>query len=527
MRFMLRLFIGALVFAAIGCGDRRDVYRQELEVLGPFEYPTGLAFLNRTTSQLIRLRYDGDRIKVESTDLARPGAWRVVPVVDGTRLAVLHDDSASPGVSVLDRDPAADTVDPFLPLVDAFDALAVSPSSRFGVAYFTGARTGHTGIRNLNQIQLVDFAERRVQPALALETGGLNPRGVDFVPAGSPAFEDVAVIRVDNGLVLVDPHAPGASPLWVRFTNSPGGVAVPAEVAFGPFYGDGGYLYVRLEGSSDVLSIHVTRDPDGALRRTVNFLNTPAGATPSDLLVLSDSRYADKVFVVYGGSAVRGAALLDANAIQTDERSFSFEIPVQRARPLIGVGPEGTREFVLVYAPSLSGAGPQAYLVDPADGSVEDVFLQDGYSLVDGPVTGSHAMFFHQRMGAAGEPGMRVVRATQPAGSSRWTYRISTFGLQSVPDLHAFDEGGEGMLGSLSGGKAVFLLDLVTGWYATLELDRPAAAMGVIPGTDVAWFQHAHPLGSLTLVSLSDYRRTAAVTVEGFALTGLLEPGSR
>ena len=527
--FRTVLIIAGLCCAVAACGGRRDLYEAELDTLGPFPYTGGLAFLNRTTSELLRLdqveRSAGElSFELDRIQLGRSGPRRLLEVDDGRKLAVLHDDPASPGISWLSRG-GVERRPTFLALADAFDGLALSPSTRFGVAYFTGADTAHTGIRNLNQIQVIDFADdARVHPAMALETGGLNPRGIDFTPQMSGPFSELAAVRVDNGLVLVDLKDPEAPPLWVRFTNSPGGVAVPVQVAFGPFYPDGGYFYVRLQGADSVIGVHLTRDLEGRLRRSVNFLSTPAGSAPSDLLVLSDPQFADKVFVVYGGSSQKGAAILDANSIQTDEKTFSFDTPGSEARRLVGWGPMGIKEFVMVYSPNMTGSSPRVFLVDPISAAVEPIYLQDDYYRVSGPDEGGHAMFFHRRLGQSSEPGMRVVRAMLPEGSSRWTHRISSFGLSTEPEVHAFTQDGEAMLGAFKLGNTTFLLDLIDGQYQTMRLDEAPLAVGVVPGTDWAWFQHAHPLGSISLVPMDSFERESAIMFEGFMLAGLLDP---
>jgi DNA-binding beta-propeller fold protein YncE len=525
MRVPIVLLLSMVLTA---CGGRREVYDAPLEVIGPFPIPFGLAYLNRTSSELIRVRQTNAglsagqvRPAVDRVRLGAPGARLVQEVAVGQWLAILHSDPTRPGLSLVA--PTGNQVE-FHPLADAFDTLAVAPSSRYGVAYFSDPGAALAGIRNLNQIQVIDFVDRTVQAARALETGGLSPLGVDFVPLGSGAFDDVAAVRVENGVVLVDLAEVGSEPLWVRFTNSPGGVAVPAEVVFGPFFPDGGTFYVRLQGSDDVLSVHLTRDEQGRLRRSINFLNTPDGSRPTDLLVLKAADFSDKVVVVFSGSEHRGVALLDANSIQTDERTFPLDFTASQARRLVVWESTGQRELVLVTSPSPSGPSPRAVVIDPASGQTETVYLQDEFYRVDGPPDGSTVMFFHHRMGQTSSPGMRVVRLIRPEGSSRWTHRISTFGLQSEPRAWAFDGDGQGMLGSFQAGNNSFLLDLASGQYASLALDRAPLAMGTLPGTDLAWFQHAHPLGSLSLVPLGDFQRAATVMVEGFVLQGLLDP---
>ena len=524
MRSVICFLCLSLAAAPLGCGGRRDVYSQAIDLLGPFGYPGGLVTIDRTLGRLIRIRATADDFRVEAVKLHHASPRLVQPVAAGTRLAVLHDDPADPGLTVIDREQRRVAAADFLPLADGFDALAVSPSGRYGLAYFGDDQRRHTGIRNLDQVQVVDFVAHRVQPARLLETGGLNPRGITFVPAGSDAFDDLAAVRVDNGLVFVDPADPDSELLWVRFTNAPGGVAVPEEVVFGPFHADGGYCYVRLVGSDDVLGVHLTRDAGGRLQRSINFLNTPAGSAPTDLLVLQSAGLQDKVFAVYGAAEQAGAALLDANSIQTDERNFAFPVPVERAERLIGHGPEGQREFVLVHPQRMTGNQPRVFLVDPAAGWSETIYLQDAYDRVQVAPGGESALIYHPRMGGASEPGMRLLRPVWPAGASRWSHRLSTFGLQTLPGAERFSADGRGLVGTFSADNNTFLLDLDSGWYDSLILDRAPERLGLVPGTDWIWFAHDHPLGSLTLVPMNDYRRQAAVMIEGFALVDLLDP---
>jgi hypothetical protein len=370
----------------------------------------------------------------------------------------------------------------------------------------------------MNQVQVLDFGNSETQPPLALETGGLSPRGVSFLPQGSGDFDDIAVILVDNGLVILDMRDPGVQPLWVRFTNSPGGLAVPAEVVFGTFSNaDGGYIYVRLQGSDDVLSINLIREA-GHLHRNIKFLNTPAGSRPSDLLVLQGSEFSDKVFVVYG-TAAGSAAILDANAIQTDEQLFSFDIPVLYAERLLGA--DG-RELVAVYNPNSSAA--RLFVVDPLSGEVETVQFQDRFDRIAIPDQGSHLVAFHPTLTQTATPGMRVVRMEPHSTSGRLTHRIATYSLDAKLNSFTFADDRRTMLAALQLSPSTFQLDLETGGYGALELDRRPVSAGLVPGSAWSYFQHQHPLGSLTLAPLNKFDRDHAVMIEGFILMGLLDP---
>jgi hypothetical protein len=290
-------------------------------------------------------------------------------------------------------------------------------------------------------------------------------------------------------------------------------------VVFGQFFQDGGYVFVRLEGGGDVLSVRLTRDDSGKLRRSINFLNVPAGSHPADLLVLSGAGFEDKVFVVYGGSD-GGAAILDANAIQTDELALGFDVAVNAARPLLG--PDGLKEFVAVYHTSTSSE--KIYVVDPETGDTETVHLQDSFDRVAGPLDSSFLVAFHPKLGQTATPGLRVVRMVTLQSSGRYSHRIATYSVDQALCAFAFGADGISMLGALGYTDTSFLLDLKTGEYETMRLDKAPVGVGLVPASGWAYFQHANPLGSLTFVPTGRFDRAHAVMLEGFVLEGLLSP---
>ena len=512
-RIIVLILAGALL---INCGGRRDVYQDDLVTIGPFPINGALCYINRSLADLVCLRVTPDSV-LSNRAYLRPGPREIIEVSDKSQLAVLHDDEERPGVALLGATGLREMG--WIPLGEQFDRLALAPSTRYAIAHFSPTAGQSLGIRNLNQIQVVDFHSVTAHTPLALQTGGLSPLGVDFLPAGSGRFDNLAVIRVDNGLVIIDMEDPGAQPLWVRFTNTPGGLARPAEVVFGRFFGDGGYIFVRLEGGSDVLSIRLTRDESGALRRSINFLNVPAGSHPSDLLVLHGAGFEDKVFVVYGTSS-GGAAILDANAIQTDEMSFDFAIPVNAARRLMG--PDGIKEFVAVYHTNTTSG--KIYVVDPGTGDIETVHLQDSFNQVAGPLDSSFLVAFHPKLGQTSTPGLRVVRMVTLETSGRYSHRIATYSVDQLLSGYTFGTDGISMLGALSTSEISFVLDLQTGEYDSMRLDKAPVGVGLVPASSWAYFQHANPLGSLTFVPTDRFDREHAVMLEGFVLEGLLDP---
>jgi len=442
-----------------------------------------------------------------------PGPRAVVEALDGQQLAVLCDDESGPGVLLLQHDSLQQLA--WLPLGESFDRLAVAPGTAFGIAYFSAAAAyTSSGIRNLNQVQVIDFAGQTTHPPLMLSTGGQVPRGIDFTPAGSGDYDNIVAVRVDNGLVLIDMSQASSEPLWVRFTNAPGGLSVPSEVVFGPFTGSGGYLYVRLQGTDDVLSVHLDR-AGGRLRRNINFLNTPTGSHPADLLVVSGDDLDDKVFAVFSSTS-GSAALLDANSIQTAERVFSFSSQVDSARILRSE--DGLRELIAVYKEGQSGL----FVVDPLTGEQETIQLQDSFYALDGPDGGSHLVVFHEKTGEGAMPGLRVISLTVNPASGKLSHQVATYALEDRPAGYVFS--GDVMLAVLEAGPVAFRLELSTGAYRSMELDRDPLGMGLVPGSGMSYVLHAHPLGSLTLIPLQSFDEAKAWLFEGFLLQGLLDP---
>ncbi len=513
---MIRNKLFVLLFFAVlmpaGCGGRRAVYSEALSVSGPFPVSGGLAYLDRTLDQMIRLRVSERETLIDRIALP-PGPRTVVEALDGNLLAVLCDDPSGPGVVLLQHDSLQQIA--WLSLGESFDRLAVAPGSAFGIAYFSSAAANtSSGIRNLNQVQVIDFAGQISYQPVLLSTGGQVPRGIDFTPAGSGDYDNIVALRVDNGLVLIDMQDVSAEPLWVRFTNAPGGLSVPSEVVFGPFSGDGGYIYVRLQGSDDVLSIHLDRE-GGRLRRNINFLNTPQASHPTDLLVISQNGLDDKVFTVFS-SSTGAAALLDANSIQTDERVFSFSSPVDSARIIKDAN--ATRELVAVYKAGAS----RLFVVDPLTGEQETIQLQDPFYALDGPPDGSYLVVFHDKMGESAAAGLRVISLDVNPASGKLSHRVATYALEGRPAGYAFS--GNLMLAALKAGPVAFRLDLGTGVYRAMELARDPLGIGLVPASGMSYVLHAHPLGGLTLIPLQSFDEAQAVMYEGFLLQGLLDP---
>jgi len=306
--------------------------------------------------------------------------------------------------------------------------------------------------------------------------------------------------------------------LWVQFTNSPGGRALPEQLVFGAFDSSGGYIFVRLQGSDDVLSIWLNRDETGMLRRTINFLNVPTGSQPSDLLGLPGPDFKDKVMVVYASTGK--AAILDANAIQTHERTFSFNHPVHRARAFDSA--DGSRRFVALY-PTQSSTS-RLFVVDPLSSDIETVVFTDSFSWVNSAPSGSSLVLFHPEMAQSYSPGISVVRMSHQPGSGKYKHQMLTYTLQSSLSSYTFFENNDILLGSIQNSTNSFLLQLHSGKYSSLQLDKKPIAVGWIPNTSWIFFQQAHPLGSLTFVPIDSFSRKSAILVEGFMLEGLLDP---
>jgi hypothetical protein len=164
------------------------------------------------------------------------------------------------------------------------------------------------------------------------------------------------------------------------------------------------------------------------------------------------------------------------------------------------------------------------YVVDPESGDTEAVHLQDAFDRVAGPLDSSFLVAFHPKLGQTATPGLRVVRMVTLENSGRYSHRIATYSVDRVLSGYAFGADGVSMLGALGTSEISFVLDLQTGEYESIWLDKAPVGVGLVPASNWAYFQHANPLGSLTFVPTDRFDRDHAVMLEGFMLEGLLDP---
>ena len=155
---MIRILVVAVVLAIAisACGGARPEYDQALEALGPFPVQGGVAFLNRTLGELLRLRLVAPgQIQVDRLAL-RAAPRSLLSIAGGGQLAILHDDPDRPGISLVHA--GTWQLERFLPLAEAYDSLSLAPDLLHAVASFGSAAQADHGILNLNQVQVVDFS---------------------------------------------------------------------------------------------------------------------------------------------------------------------------------------------------------------------------------------------------------------------------------------------------------------------------------------------------------------------------------
>ena len=146
------------------------------------------------------------------------------------------------------------------------------------------------------------------------------------------------------------------------------------------------------------------------------------------------------------------------------------------------------------------------------------------YATMAGPLDSSFLVAFHPKLNQTSGPGLRVVRMITLQSSGRYSHRIATYSVDKLLSAYTFGTDGISMLGALSASEISFVLDLETGEYESLRLDKAPVGVGLVPASNWAYFQHANPLGSLTFVPTDRFDRDHAVMLEGFVLDGLLSP---
>lgn len=501
---MRSLFVTAAVLAALGCGRRGGPFAQPLVTLGPEPTDYGAVYANVTTSRLILVRHDRAPAIAPLAPLARD----LAPLPSRRAVAVLGGEARSPAVEIvpLDRLAQGDLASGDIarvPLTGPFDGLWVDEADRYAVATYAAAGAGVGRVaRNLNEVAVIDF-DVPAASRMLLETESLAPREIVF--ARRTAFDadpqkHLAAVLLDRGVALLDLARPEQRPL--RVTIRPRGSTDDTTVRQAVFSRDASFLFVRAQGSPDVIAIEVGRNAAGDLTASLNFVAGGQGLV--DLAVPDRPELAEMVFALFSQS--RELWLLHARGLEDRAKRLALPDALTRldrvsAARVMATAP-GASRAVVVWDP----------LADRSAVAQFDLAFRESFVAVD------RAAFAHSP--ARGPASLSVLSVTEQ-GTTSLRARIHPIAL-AAPLAAGYCDPVAGRL-LFAAANSLVTLDLASLALAEVALDGPSERVAAMPGLGLAAAIHKSPLGDATLVPSDGFDRASAVRVRDFLLAGELD----
>lgn len=507
---------GVALLATAACDPRASIWERSLEVEGPVVAGGQLVHLVRTTGQVVTL--DPKRGVTAYPVGARARALTATP----SGVAVIGGRGSAP---VLDLVALPEGARRRIDLPAPYDRIWVAPGgARLLLTFDPSApqAPGAVPARNMNEVGVVDLATGRVEQVL-LRTESLAPREVIFDASGALAavLLDAAVALVDLGS---DPPEVVTIPLRL-----PGGVHLtPLKGLFAP---DASRLYLRVEGSADVLALEISRG--AAFGATVNFLYWPDATALKDIALVEG--YPDHVAALFERGEGGALALLEGSGDQA--RSFGTALSARPTR-LYDLG-EG--HVLACAAPAAtSGVYSRYVAVFGLERRRLDEDSLPGTTSSLPRVAGGRAIFDHGGVALGGgdsSAALTVLRAEEDA--LRLRVRLSpvvlggqaTLAGEAGPDgsiLVAVRAGREdaGAPPDLDGSMApdvafLTVVDAEGQPGPALLLDEVVGSVGVTG--DLVWARHPSPTGDVTVAPLSSFTRSAARRAVGLFFAGLSE----
>ncbi|MDF1562308.1 MAG: hypothetical protein P1V51_04650 [Deltaproteobacteria bacterium] len=518
MRKLTYSIVLALFFVAtfsVACDPREPIWQRPLATVGPLSVEGRLVFLNRTTGQVIALSPEtgvlahavGERPR---TMVAMPGG---VGVIAGTGDAPLFD-----------RIDLADGARDRVELPAPYDRIWVSPSGAHALLTFdpnAPQAPGAVPARNNNEVGVVELATGQVEQLL-LQTESLAPREVVFSDDGA-----LAAVLLDSAVALIDLVAEPAEIVTVPLRLGDGSLLGPRKGLFAP---DGGHLYLRVDGSPDVLTLEIARGA-GALGASVNFLFVPDAVALVDIARVEG--WGDHVAALFWRTEGATLALLEASG----DTSRGLEVQLsERAGKILDLG----GGHLLACQAPVGRAGSSSRYV--AAWSLETGRLDEDALLgtyLGEPRLGAGRVFFSHGPvavdGQSADGAITVLRVEED--ELRLRVRLSpvvlggagTLAAAPLPDGSLLtgvqapraDSGAPPDLDGARGGEVAFLLPVSAEGQPGegMVLDERVEQVGVTG--DFAWALHPGEVGDVTLVPLADLQRNAARRYRAFLFTGL------
>ncbi len=487
----------AAMLALSACGGRRARFDVALTSLPPLG-AAGAIYYATSDARLVRV----DPAVPSSSSQRLSG----VPVeIDALPDGVVVLSSAAKS---LDRFDATGKPVTTLALGASFGRCAFATDSLYAVCTY-GASSPHAGVRNLNEVAVVDLAGNTVRK-LVLDTSSLSPSAVVFSPSG--AAPRYAAVLLTGGVAVIDLAHPDRQ---VKLDLTLGGATlVPAHAVFGT---DALHLFLTASGSDDVFAIALTQAADGTLSGHINFL--AGGRGPRAIATIASA--SNSVLVVYASG---DAALLDADGRSENELRVSL---AQAGSGITVLGlpssaPSGAPAFPVVL---LTGTGDAAYLWDLGARTLGTVPLGAPYR-TEALLTSGLALFSHAALpfpdGAA--PALTTLAIVRDSASAKLHAKPHTVELDQPLVTSALDADGGAQLFVLRDEPALWRLPLGSAVPDSVQLDTQPRSVGL--AGNFAYADAADPFGDVTVIPLGDFQRGSARRIAGFLLMGVVDAAS-
>ena len=291
-----------LVIWIAGCGGRGERWDQPLQISSPIVVGRHLAYLDQSRARVILVRpYTREVTRVPvgrrpSFMLPTPDGARLIVICKGWVATERDEEDEPPSLYLID--PAAPREVTTYPLGSPFDEVAVSPDSRYAVAFFSASSDPGADevFRNPNAVAILDLEDTggdNVPHEKTVRSFGDVPLGVIFSPPEmAPLKADgtlgeartLAVVFADGYVTFLDMAHPERSEVTVHLSlPSDPTTIIPQEMVFAP---EAGTVFLRSSGANDIYAFTLTeRTPAGPSENDfVISINTlGAGAVPADV----------------------------------------------------------------------------------------------------------------------------------------------------------------------------------------------------------------------------------------------------
>lgn len=514
--------LAAAVALAASCGDRAHVWESPLALSGPYKVNGQAVWVDGTRGLAVALEPNGAEPRTHRVAIGRNVTF-AAPTPDRAELLVLTAGKEAiykdqtPEVPALTRllpDNRGLWVKRRFPLPAAFDRLATSADGRYAVAYYAPSSGGSDGLRNPNEVALLDLGadpDSATNPRLKTVTSfGAAPSQVVFSPKMKPAGSKggertLALVLADNYVHLFDMNNRARRAITVPLAKPQSATkVVPKEVLFSASTST---IFVQAAGAADVYALTLT--PAAAKGKDGNdfslTVNQPsAGKRVLDMALFSDGGK-DTLLTANSSSDL---ALIDAATSQ-----FSI-IDVGEPVDTILLVPQSKPTTALIY--SRTAAKGRIHFLELSDlaKNLEKNLTSRNLAkpvrqLVE-TLDGQQALVIHNDQ-------RTVISILDLAGEHHTVSPIhGSFALAS----YDFSKGTH-LVGISASAPSLGLLNLNTLLATNLRLDhRPVKVLAL--GDDIVAV-HGAAAGHVTVIPGPTAKREQAKVLWGFLLSGLLD----